>query len=108
MAAIGRNDACPCGSGKKYKKCCLDKAAALVHAPNLSPTEREMLGALFNPPCTKCGAERDTISCEDFIEIVGEKKHAELEDLFGKHSHLFCHACKEPSSLSASEAFGME
>lgn len=23
---IGRNDPCPCGSGKKYKKCCLDKA----------------------------------------------------------------------------------
>ena len=22
---IGRNDKCPCGSGKKYKKCCLDK-----------------------------------------------------------------------------------
>lgn|GEM_PF-857794 len=22
----GRNDPCPCGSGKKYKKCCLDKA----------------------------------------------------------------------------------
>jgi hypothetical protein len=22
---IGRNDACPCGSGKKYKKCCLEK-----------------------------------------------------------------------------------
>ncbi|MCU0582920.1 MAG: SEC-C domain-containing protein [Syntrophales bacterium] len=20
----GRNDACPCGSGKKYKRCCLD------------------------------------------------------------------------------------
>lgn len=24
-AAIGRNDPCPCGSGKKYKKCCLNK-----------------------------------------------------------------------------------
>ena len=24
MAKIGRNAACPCGSGKKYKKCCLD------------------------------------------------------------------------------------
>jgi uncharacterized protein len=23
---IGRNDPCPCGSGKKYKKCCLDQA----------------------------------------------------------------------------------
>ena len=22
---IGRNDLCPCGSGKKYKKCCIDK-----------------------------------------------------------------------------------
>ena len=20
---VGRNDACPCGSGKKYKKCCM-------------------------------------------------------------------------------------
>ncbi len=26
-SAVGRNDACPCGSGKKYKKCCIDKPA---------------------------------------------------------------------------------
>jgi hypothetical protein len=25
MAVLGRNDVCPCGSGKKYKKCCIDK-----------------------------------------------------------------------------------
>jgi uncharacterized protein YchJ len=25
---IGRNDPCPCGSGKKYKLCCLNKSAA--------------------------------------------------------------------------------
>jgi hypothetical protein len=25
MKQIGRNDPCPCGSGKKYKKCCMDK-----------------------------------------------------------------------------------
>lgn len=25
MAKIGRNELCPCGSGKKYKKCCIDK-----------------------------------------------------------------------------------
>jgi SWIM/SEC-C metal-binding protein len=24
---IGRNDYCPCGSGKKYKKCCEGRAA---------------------------------------------------------------------------------
>jgi hypothetical protein len=22
---IGRNDPCPCGSGKKYKNCCIEK-----------------------------------------------------------------------------------
>ena len=26
MAKIGRNQPCPCGSGKKYKKCCLGKS----------------------------------------------------------------------------------
>ncbi len=25
MIKVGRNDLCPCGSGKKYKKCCYDK-----------------------------------------------------------------------------------
>jgi hypothetical protein len=25
MKKIGRNDACPCGSGKKFKKCCESK-----------------------------------------------------------------------------------
>ncbi len=25
MAKVGKNDPCPCGSGKKFKKCCLDK-----------------------------------------------------------------------------------
>ncbi|WP_310443548.1 SEC-C metal-binding domain-containing protein [Tissierella sp.] len=25
VVKIGRNDSCPCGSGKKYKKCCIDK-----------------------------------------------------------------------------------
>lgn len=28
MVKIGRNAPCPCGSGKKYKKCCLDKHRA--------------------------------------------------------------------------------
>jgi hypothetical protein len=26
-AKIGRNDLCPCGSGRKFKKCCLGKRA---------------------------------------------------------------------------------
>lgn len=32
MARIGRNDPCPCGSGLKYKKCCLGKAGSQILA----------------------------------------------------------------------------
>ena len=30
---VGRNDPCPCGSGKKYKKCCLLAETAAVETP---------------------------------------------------------------------------
>ncbi len=32
----GRNDDCPCGSGKKYKKCCLLKKEFLEQKPGLT------------------------------------------------------------------------
>ena len=32
MAKPGRNDPCPCGSGNKYKRCCLLKEEAAEHA----------------------------------------------------------------------------
>jgi tetratricopeptide (TPR) repeat protein len=37
MAKIGRNDLCPCGSGKEYEKCCMasDEAAARAARPAL-------------------------------------------------------------------------
>jgi len=38
MAKPGRNNPCPCGSGKKYKRCCLDKDVA-------ADLERERLTA---------------------------------------------------------------
>lgn len=28
MSTVGRNDPCPCGSGKKYKRCCLHQHEA--------------------------------------------------------------------------------
>jgi len=48
MAKIGRNDPCPCGSGKKYKRCCLDTQESLAqlddvqkHAITLRAQRRE-------------------------------------------------------------------
>ena len=43
----GRNDPCPCGSGKKFKNCCAGKSTVIqVQAPPLS--ECEQLVALFD------------------------------------------------------------
>ena len=50
MEKVGRNDPCPCGSGKKYKKCCLplhqessawqDSAGPLTLEPGLTDLDR--------------------------------------------------------------------
>ncbi len=52
MAKIGRNDLCPCNSGKKYKKCCMarDEAAALAARaaqPEAAPARRPSLANIF-------------------------------------------------------------
>ena len=44
MHKVGRNDPCPCGSGKKYKKCCemkgnTKKFVAQVLAPQSQETQ---------------------------------------------------------------------
>lgn len=31
VARVGRNEPCPCGSGKKYKHCCIEKDQARLH-----------------------------------------------------------------------------
>lgn len=39
---IGRNDPCPCGSGKKYKKCCIDKSLHKGSNVNTIPIENSI------------------------------------------------------------------
>lgn len=38
--AAGANDPCPCGSGKKYKKCCLSKTAGNNVATKTPPKQK--------------------------------------------------------------------
>jgi hypothetical protein len=45
MNKIGRNDPCPCGSGKKYKKCCL--AETFVQVDKEASIERKLVRDLL-------------------------------------------------------------
>ncbi len=53
MAKIGRNDLCPCGSGKKYKRCCLaqDEVAARAAATAMAQHYPDL--------CQDCGDRLD-------------------------------------------------
>ena len=52
MAQVGRNQPCPCGSGKKYKRCCLARdearAAEMRRGPAPDATWDEDLDAASN------------------------------------------------------------
>lgn len=62
---IGRNEPCPCGTGKKYKSCCYDKAFNWVTAEDgsiarevpLSDKSRELLQAQVERFKEKFGRE---------------------------------------------------
>ena len=49
MNAIGRNEPCPCGSGKKYKKCCLERDEALARQNRLCPPREDDFTAELLP-----------------------------------------------------------
>ena len=70
---VGRNHPCPCGSGKKYKKCCLLKesgqgAASAEPGPRKSPVPDPVFQSLQKSLARY--VERET-SREDFLRATG-------------------------------------
>ena len=52
---VGRNDPCPCGSGKKFKKCCLPKKEELELKLQSQPTQEELFPWDKYPPIYREG-----------------------------------------------------
>jgi len=74
---VGRNDACPCGSGKKYKRCCLSKdQEAKLHKPASKPLflswaddEMEVLDEMSNRIVTLVDAGQHDEAERLFVEL---------------------------------------
>lgn len=68
---VGRNDPCPCGSGKKYKKCCEAKLAhKKFHAEVINPsTANSKLTGFFqrNVPTTALPEKKHEENKPDLI-----------------------------------------
>lgn len=65
---IGRNDPCPCGSGKKYKFCCLNKPKDAIDSIE-SPEERQKW--LKTYPYTGKERVEGRIYLDDYFDPTG-------------------------------------
>jgi len=70
MANTGRNDPCHCGSGKKYKRCCLDKDEA---------AERQVLASRVTPPLGS-PLQRSSQMLAEMREALGPASGDDEED----------------------------
>lgn len=65
---VGRNDPCPCGSGKKYKKCCMKKDLCIGIKPKILQLKISLNG--IEPEIWRRFLVKDNISFEDLHNII--------------------------------------
>jgi hypothetical protein len=83
MKTVGRNEPCPCKSGKKYKKCCLAKDEAKrsewVPAPSLPPVSPVSVEDPVGPQSEEVG--HVSVDAEVVPNVVtGSEDEAESDD----------------------------
>jgi hypothetical protein len=97
MDKINRNDPCPCGSGKKYKKCCALKAtskrkrhfSSLKGSASLVPqmkatADKSLAHHVFKLLTSSMESEKKTPSPVEHPEgIESPKSYQSLEELIG-------------------------
>ena len=98
---IGRNDPCPCGSGKKYKKCCMrkdeeERRVINIRNGNFSSAASTIMESDETEEATKFQNEDSDPLWNEF----------EAEDYEGKLK-LFTKAMDEPELLDSEIAFEM-
>jgi tetratricopeptide (TPR) repeat protein len=73
MVKIGRNDPCPCGSGKKYKKCCLDKAPPTSQPQQQAHPEDERAQLLAEKDLYEDSLRLDKLS-NSVVDLIAQKR----------------------------------
>ena len=74
---VGRNDPCPCGSGRKFKKCCAAKVEP--RTAGLTAAIRMKGGVSFDPVAK---AYRAVVHSWDNAECIGEPQEWQTAETF--------------------------
>lgn len=79
---VGRNDPCPCGSGKKYKKCHLNAVSKPRPNPNLNRSIKERNIILYNAIVDILGFNKGK-TWDDFRREMSDDQVRELYKVYG-------------------------
>ena len=77
---IGRNDPCPCGSGNKYKKCCLNKTAKPIPSTPTLFSEADRASALGKLRTFADRPEQVEDLAEASLDYWGDRLYEREED----------------------------
>ena len=80
MKKIGRNDPCPCGSGKKFKKCHMGREDELA-LDGLGEISDEMSSWITGLPEVNYGRSREILDALDIKALTGNTMGIRLVDL---------------------------
>lgn len=83
LSGLGRNDSCPCGSGKKFKRCHLGQETELLKIleKRLNPDPAEAAQRILSlPPCDHARA-RELADSLDLVSAAGKKLDIKFVDL---------------------------
>ena len=70
---VGRNDPCPCGSGKKYKHCCYAKDSVKHETPIPEDADAEEAAAAQDAAADDAAADDDD-AADESAELHAHKK----------------------------------
>ena len=79
MSKVGRNDPCPCGSGKKFKRCCLERMEAEERSARLQAESDGLAAERDEAPTIAAVLERARAALQEsraFEEVDGLAERA--------------------------------
>jgi hypothetical protein len=81
MTKVGRNDPCPCGSGKKFKRCHMGREGDLLVESREDPSLEEMGKKIVNLPTVVYSRSREMLEALDIQTLTGRSMGIKWVDL---------------------------
>ena len=116
MGKIGRNDTCPCGSGKKYKKCCLNSHQGndkIIQGYRKDVIALDNLSNSINTLIEKKYFQKAQAVCQQLLDeypdqIDGFSRFAQVYEAMGENVKAAEYYRKSAEFATANEGFDQE